>query len=91
MRPEDQDALSDFIAEFFDGCGIEPPFFFVAIASNGSVVITQFSDIGEQQDVCERVIEPGFALPIVLTVISLDGRGASARIVNDDLGMRLMQ
>lgn len=91
MRPTDQYALSDFIAEFLDGCGIEPPFFFVSIAINGSIMITQFSDIGEQQEVSERIIEPGFAVPMVLTVISLDGRAASARIVKGDHGRQLMQ
>jgi hypothetical protein len=91
MRPTDHhNPLSEFIAEFLDGCGMERPFYLVSISKDGSVNVTHWSDVGEKRDICERVNEL-MVLPIVLTVISLDGRGASTRIVADDDGVRLMQ
>jgi hypothetical protein len=48
MRPTDQDnPLSEFIAEFLDGCGIEPPFYLVSISADGSVNVTHWPAIGE--------------------------------------------
>lgn len=83
MRSTDQDDLSDFVTEFINGCGIEPPFYLVSISTNGSVIVTHWSAVGEVHDVCERLHEIA-VLPIVLAVISLDGRCASARIVGGD-------
>jgi hypothetical protein len=83
MRPTDQDDLSDFVTEFINGCGIESPFYLVSISTNGSVIVTHWSAVGEVHDVCERLHEIA-VLPIVLAVISLDGRCASARIVGGD-------
>jgi hypothetical protein len=37
MRSTDQDDLSDFVTEFINGCGIEPPFYLVSISTDGSV------------------------------------------------------
>ena len=69
--------------EFINGCGIVPPFYLVFISTNGSVIVTHWSAVGEVHDVCERLHEIA-VLPIVLAVISLDGRCASARIVGGD-------
>jgi hypothetical protein len=82
--------LSEFITEFLDGCGIEPPFYFVAISTNGYVLVTHWPAVGEVQEVCERIPEELAMLPIVFSVISLDGRGASARIEVTDDGPRLL-
>jgi hypothetical protein len=90
MRPVDQDSLSEFIAEFLNGCGIEPPFYLVALSADGSVIVSHWSAIGEMREVCEHVGADVLALPIILTVVSLEGRGASARIVEGEHGPRLM-
>ena len=90
MRPIDQDnSFSEFIAEFLDGCGIEPPFDLVSISTNGSVHVTHWPAVGEVHEVCMRLLK-FVVLPIVLTVISLDGRGATARIEEGENGPRLM-
>jgi hypothetical protein len=93
MRPKliDTIPLSDFIAEFLDGCGIKPPFYLVSISTNGMVYVTHWPAVGEVHEVCEHTPDEFTILPIVLTVISLDGRGASARIEASDDGPRLMQ
>ena len=50
--------------EFINGCGIEPPFYLVFISTNGSVIVTHWSAVGEVHDVCERLHEIA-VLPIV--------------------------
>jgi hypothetical protein len=85
------DPLSDFIAEFLDGCGIEPPFYLVSISSNSSVYVTHWPVVGQVHEVCAHRLDEDMVLPIVLTVVSLDGRGASARIEKGDHGPRLLQ
>lgn len=52
MRSTDQDDLSDFVTEFINGCGIEPPFYLVSISTDGSVIVTHWSAVGEVHDVC---------------------------------------
>ena len=47
----DQDALSDFVAEFLDGCGIDPPFYLVSIRANGMVYVTHRPAVGEGREV----------------------------------------
>jgi hypothetical protein len=85
-----RDQLREFINEFVDGCGIEPPFYLLSIGSNGSIIVTHLPADGGTEHVCERIVEPGLVTPIVLAVISMDGDGASARIVKGDHGLRLL-
>lgn len=43
MRPHDQQRFAEFIADFVERCGIEPPFHLVAIGSNGAVSVSHRS------------------------------------------------
>ena len=78
MHPDDQQSLSEYIAKFLDGSGIDPPFHLVAIGANGAVSVSHHTDSGIEE-VCAT---PGGGLvaPITLTVIAPDGRGKSAKI-----------
>jgi len=44
MRPCDQQRFAAIIAEFIERCGIEPPFYLVAIGSNGAVCVSHYRD-----------------------------------------------
>jgi hypothetical protein len=56
------------------------------------VYVTHWPAVGEVHEVCEKLPDESdlAMLPIVLTIISLDGRGASARIEVTEDGPRLM-
>ena len=62
---------------------------FGSISTNGSVHVSHWPAVCEVHEVCMRLLE-FVVLPIVLTVISLDGRGATARIEEGENGPRLM-
>ena len=80
MNPHDQERFGAFVGDFVDRCGIEPPFTLVALSANGSVSVSQYSGSGSIAEVCSHTVKPGFVSPITVTVISFDGRGATARI-----------
>lgn len=91
--------LTRFISEFLESCiadGMPWPIYLVTIAANQTVYVTQYqeSDSGtglDVQDVCERIVEPGFGLPISMTAISpATGQGASCRIEHGKEGATLM-
>jgi hypothetical protein len=92
MRATTHEELSEIVADFLDKCGIEPPFYLVSISTNGFVIVNHWPAVGEvdEEVCCMRALDEA-VLPIVLTVISLDGRSVSARIVAGDHGARLLQ
>ena len=77
MTPHDQQRFAALVSEFIDGCGFEPPVH--VIGSNGSVSVSRHSHSGAKQ-ICGHRVGPGMVPPIVITVVSEDGRGKSAKI-----------
>ncbi len=76
---------STIILAFLDSCGIERPLYSVAITAKGCVFVNHWPAVGDVQELCMHIPEHGpdvelVMLPMVLTVISLDGRSTSARI-----------
>ena len=92
MRPHDQQRFAEFVAEFLDGCGIEPPFHLVCIDASGSVSVSRHIDDDNVDEVCRCQHTPGgFVPPMVLTIIAPDGRSKSVRIeIVAGRGLRMM-
>jgi hypothetical protein len=79
MTPHDQQRLAKLVSEFVEGCGFDPPLYVIAIGANGFVAVSRHSDFGVEH-CCSRIMEAGLVAPIVVTVVTEDGRGKSARI-----------
>jgi hypothetical protein len=79
MRPHDQQRLAALVSESVSGCGLDPPLYLIAIGSNGSVAISRHMDSDVKQ-VCSHNVGPGMTSPIIVAVVSEDGRGTSAKI-----------
>ena len=85
------ESFAALVSEFIDGCGIDPPFYVLAIGgTNGSVSVSRRmgSDIKE---VCRYNVGPGMTSPVIVTVVSEDGRGKSAKIEIVEAARRRMQ
>ena len=81
MRPHDQQRFAELVAQFLDGCGIDPPFHLVAIGANGWVSVSRHIDDDNVEEVCRCQHTPGgFVPPLVLTVIAPDGTTRTAKV-----------
>ena len=74
----DQMHLAELLSGFIGSCGLDPPFHMVAIGSNGRVRFSLCTANGSATELCSH--GPALASPVVVTCISADGRGRSARI-----------
>ena len=80
MTSHDQQRIAKLVSEFVDSCGFEPPFYVIAIGSNGSVSVSRHSD-SDVELICSHNAGPGMVSPITVAVVSeKDGRGRSAKI-----------
>jgi hypothetical protein len=80
MHRHDQQRFAKLVSEFIDSCGFDPPFHVIAISgTNGSVSVSRQTDSGIKE-VCRHNVGPGMTSPVIVTVVSEDGRGKSAKI-----------
>jgi hypothetical protein len=82
--------FAEFVSDFIEGCGFEPPLYLIAIGSNGSVAVSRHTD-SDIKEVCSHSVGPGITSPIVVAVVSEDGRGKSAKIEIIDAACGRMQ
>jgi hypothetical protein len=82
MSPHDQQRFAKMISDFVEGCGFEKPFFLVVIDARGTTSVTRYGPHGIEQ-VCSgpaRANRLKMIPPLVVSVISSDGVGRSAKI-----------
>ena len=82
MRPHDQQRFAKMISDFVEGAGFEKPFHLVVIDSRGTASVTRYGHLGVEQ-VRSGPSRPNrlrMIPPLVVTVISSDGVGRSAKI-----------
>jgi len=89
MSPADQARFRTFVASFVNDCGIEPPFLVVLTGSNGSVRVARYFSAEDVEPVCEHMVDEAFVSPIIVTAISADGTGRSAKIEIEQAGRTL--
>ena len=79
MHRLDQQRFAKMISDFIADSGIDPPLYLIAIGANGSVPVSRHTD-SDVREVCSFTRGPGITSPVVVAVVSADGRGASAKI-----------
>jgi hypothetical protein len=82
MSPHDEQRFAKLISDFVDGCGFEMPLYLVTIDARGSCSVTRYGPHGIEQ-VCSgpsRTNRLRMIPPLVVTCISPDGCGKSAKI-----------
>jgi hypothetical protein len=80
MHRHDQQRFAKLVSKFIDSCGIDPPFYVLAISgSNGSVSVSRHTG-SEVKEVCRHSVGRGMVSPIVVAVVSEDGVGKSAKV-----------
>jgi hypothetical protein len=82
MTPHDQQRFAKLIADFVEGCAFERPFHLVVIDGRGTTSVTRYGPHGVDQ-VCSGPAKANrlkMMPPLVVSVISSDGCGKSAKI-----------
>ena len=82
MNEHDEQRFRKLITDFVDGCGFEPPFHLVVLDARGSCSVTRYGPRGIEQ-VCSgpsRTNRLRMIPPLVVTCISSEGSGKSAKI-----------
>ncbi|MGY4369217.1 hypothetical protein ACVW1A_005282 [Bradyrhizobium sp. LB1.3] len=82
MNEHDQERFAKLITDFVAGCGFEPPFHLITIDARGTASVTRYG-----HDRVERICSGptkanrlNMIPPLVVTCISPDGTGRSAKI-----------
>ena len=82
MSPHDQQRFAKMISDFVEGCEFGRPFHLVCIDGRGSNSVTRYGHRGIEQ-VCSGPSKANWLRmipPLVVTCISSDGVGRSAKI-----------
>ena len=81
MSPHDQQRFAKMISDFVEGCEFERPFHLVVIDARGTAGVTRYRHNGADQ-LCSGPAKANRLRipPLVVTVISSDGVGRSAKI-----------
>jgi hypothetical protein len=91
MTPHDEQRFAKLIADFVEGCEFERPFHLVCIDGRGTTSVTRYGHRGVDQ-ICSGPAKGNrlkMIPPLVVTVISPDGCGKSAKI--EVVAARVMQ
>lgn len=80
VTPHDEERFAQFVREFVEGAGYEPPFQLVAIGSNGTVSVGRCLASCVVEAVCGHNVEAGMMSPITIGILTPDGRGKAATI-----------
>jgi hypothetical protein len=82
LSPQDRERFAEMIGRFVDGCRFARPFHLVVIDARGSVSVSRYG-IKDVEQVCSGPSKANrlkMIPPLVVTAISGDGIGRSARI-----------
>jgi hypothetical protein len=82
MNEHDQQRFAKLISDFVDGAEFERPFHLVVLDARGTVSVTRYGHNGVDQ-ICSGPAKANrlkMIPPLVVTVISSDGCGRSAKI-----------